>query len=181
MTKHNEQFTQATNKGIDYANDFFKASLEGIEKLAALQLNASRKLLTETTDAIKDITQTNNPKDLFEKVNQLATSSVETNIGNCRNVYEIMTEVQAQIGKSVENHIQSAQATIVSAVDDLTKFNSVAKSSAASESIKTWLDSTNQAMDAISKVASQITDYANKNISAATKATEEAVKKAVKK
>lgn len=181
MTKHNEQFTQATSNGIDCANDFLKTSLEGIEKLAALQLNASKKLLTETTDAIKDITQTNNPKDLFEKVNQLATSSVETNICNCRNIYEIMTEVQAKIGKYVENHIQTTQASIVGAVDDLTKFNSVAKSSAASESIKTWLDSTNQAMGAMTKVVSQITDYANKNISAATKATEDAVKKAVKK
>lgn len=181
MIKNNEQFTQATSKNIDYANEFFKTSIESIEKLTALQLNASKKFLNETTDAIKDITQTNNPKDLFEKVNQLATSSVENNISNCRNVYEIMTEVQAKIGKYVENHIQSTQENIVSAVDDLTKFNSVAKSSAASESIKTWLDSTNQAMGAMTKVASQITEYANNNINAATKATQDAVKKAVKK
>jgi phasin family protein len=181
MVKHNEQFTQTTNKSIDYANDFIKTSLEGIEKLTALQLGASKKFLTETTAAIKDITKTNNPKDLFDKVNQLATNSVENNICNCRNVYEILTEVQAKIGKQVESHIQATQENIVSTVDDLTKFNSMAKSSTASESIRTWLDSTNQAMGAMNKVVSQITEYANNNITAATKATEEAVKKAVTK
>ena len=181
MVKNNEQFTQATTKNIDYANEFLKTSIDSIEKLTALQLNASKKILSETTEAIKGITQTNNPKDLFEKINQLATSSVESNICNCRSVYDIMTEVQAKIGKYIENQIQSTQESIVSAVDDLTKFNSAAKSSAASESIKSWLDSTNQAMSAVTKVASQITELANNNINAATKATEEVVKKATRK
>lgn len=181
MIKSNEQFTQATHKNIDCANDFVQTSIESIEKLAALQLNASRKLLAETTDAIKDIAGSNNPKDLFEKVNQLATSSVESNMSNCRNVYDIMSEVQAKVSKYFESQIQCTQSSIVSAVDDLTKFNSAAKSSAASESIKTWLDSTNQAMSAMTKVAGQITEYANNNINAAAKATEAAVKKSVKK
>jgi phasin family protein len=178
MVKNNEQFAEATAKNLECANDFIKTSLESIEKLTALQLNASKKLLTETSEAIKEITRTNNPKDLFEKVNQLATSSVESNLYNCRSIYEIITEAQANAGKYVENQIHATQGNFVSAVDDLTKFNSSAKQSAASESIKSWLDTTNQAMNAMSKVTNQFKDIANNNIEAATKATADVVKKA---
>lgn len=181
MIKNNEQFTSTANKNIDNINEFLKFSLKSLEKLTSLQLNASKKLLSETTDTVKGIAQTNNPKDLFEKVNQLATNSVESNMVNCREVFDIMAEVQAEAGKYIENQIQSAQDNLVNVVDDLTKFNSVAKSSAASESIKTWLDSTNQAMSTVTKFAQQISDYTNSSLNTATKATEEVIKKSSKK
>lgn len=183
LNKTNEQFAQTTTKNVDTAHEFIQASLDSIEKLTKLQLNASKKFLDETSEAIKAITQTNNPKDLFEKVNQLASSSVENNISNCRDVYEIMTEVQSKIGKMVETQIQATQKSMVNAVDGLSKFNPSATKSngVASDSIKNWLNTTNQAMSAMSKVAAQVTEFTNNNIQAATKATENAVKKATGK
>lgn len=181
LNKSKEQFAEAAAKNVDTAHEFIQTSLDSIGKLTKLQLNASKKFLDETSKTIKEITQTNNPKDLFEKVNQLASSSVENNISNCRDVYEIMTEVQSKIGKLVETQIQSTQQNVISAVDGLAKFNTSAKSSSAAESIKNWLNTTNQAMSAMSKVAAQVTEFTNNNIHAAARATEGAVKKATAK
>src|SRR3990167_9603982 len=132
LNTNNEHFAKAANTQIDTASEFMQSSLDSIKKLTKLQLNASKKFLDETSRAIKDITKTNSPKDLFEKVNHLASSSVESNISNCRDVYEIMTEVQSKIGKLFETQIQATQQSMVSAVDGLSKFNpSTSKSNIA--------------------------------------------------
>lgn len=180
INKNTERFTEATAQSIDNARNFMQASLESIEKITRLNLDASRKLLEETSDAIKEISTINNPKDLFDRVNKLATHSVENNLCNCRDLYEIVTETQTKIGKMLESQLQTTQQNVVNAVEGLSHLTP-SKSTAASESLKNWVIGANQAMNTMSKVAAQVTEFTNNNIKAATTATANAVKKTTKK
>lgn len=177
VTKTVEQFSEAASQSVDSANEFIKTSLSSFEKITKLNIDASKKLLEETSEALKEFTEIKNPKDLFARVNSLATSSVEQNINNCRDLYEILTETQNKIGKLVEAQIQSAQQNVASAMENLSKFNP-SKSNIATESVKNWVNGTNQALETFNKVASQVTEFTNNNIKAATTATANAAKKA---
>ncbi|MFN7093774.1 MAG: phasin family protein, partial [Burkholderiales bacterium] len=162
MNKTTENFSEATVQTIDTAREFMQTSLESIEKMTRLNLDASKRILDETSQALKEMSSVNNPKDLLNRVNQLASSSVESNMCNCRDLYEILTEAQSKISKMFEIQIQATQKNVTSAVEGLSQLNP--KSTVASESIKNWLNGANQAMNTMNKMASQVTEFTNNNI-----------------
>src|SRR6185437_16603597 len=91
--------------------------------------------------------QTNQSKQLFEKVNKLAKNTVENNMSSCRNVCGIITETQSKISKMFESSIQNAQKNMVSATEKLSKINPTAKSNFGADAMQNWINSTNQAME----------------------------------
>ncbi|MFN8770270.1 MAG: phasin family protein [Neisseriaceae bacterium] len=173
---NNEQLTDATNNTIDAANDFFQTSLQSIEKLTKIQLEASKKALEDASKTIKDLASATNSKDLFDKVNELATNTVENNICNCKDAYEILAETQSKLGKVFETYFYTAQQNVSNTVDNLAKFNPV-KGNFAADSLKNFVNNTNQAIESFNKAASQVAEFANNNIKAAA-ATASTVKKA---
>lgn len=179
INQKNERLAEAASVSVDNAREFMQNSLESIEKVAKLQLDSSKKMLEETSQAIKEISSAANPKDFFSRLSQLATHSVESNISNCRDLYEIMSEVQTNLGKLIETNIQNTQQNIATAVEGLSKFNP--SNANASDSVKNWINSANQAMSNMQKMASQVTEFTNKNIKAATTAATATAKKATAK
>lgn len=175
INKKNERLAEAASVSVDNAREFMQTSLESIEKIAKLQLDSSKKMLEETSQAIKEISSAANPQDFFKRLSQLATHSVESNISNCRDLYEILSEVQSNVGKLIENNIQNTQQNIASAVEGLSKYTP--SNTKASESVKTWINSANQAISTMQKMAAQVTEFTNQNIKAATAAGATAAKK----
>ena len=176
MFKKSEQFTEVGNQCINVACDFAQTSLESLEKLTQLQLNNSKKILDETSKAIKEVSALDNPKDMFDKINHLATQAVESNIDNCRNIYEVVSDAQSKFSKMIESHFQQTQAKIVDSVDSFSKFSPLSSSNVVTDSVKTWVNNTNQAMNAMSKVASQVTEFATNNVKVATNSVKKATK-----
>ncbi len=176
--KTNERFTEATNNTVDTAYNFLQTSLESIEKLTKIQLESSRKILDETSQSIKDMAGVSNSKDLFDKVNQLATTTVEHNICNCRDAYDVLSNAQSQISKMFETYFQNAQQNMSSVVENFSQFNPTSKGNFASDSLKSWINGTNQAINTLTKMSSQVTEFAKNNVKAATTATANTVKAA---
>lgn len=178
MFNKQEQFAEVTGQAVDAALTVANTSLESIEKIASLNLESSRKFLTETSKAFRELSTLNTPKDFFERFNQLATTTVENQICNCRDIYEIVSSAQAKVGKLFENQLSMVNQNVNQAVDNLSQFGS---SSTSGDSVKSWINSATQAVNTATKMASQITEFANNNIKSATTATVDAVKKTVKK
>lgn len=181
MFKQNEQVKIETQKAIDTAMDLVTASIHSVEKLTHIQLETSRQILEDTTKALKELTAVTDAKEILSRVSEMATHAVEKNMASARDIYDVVNEVNAKINKIAETNLQVAQQSALNSVDGFANKFNTSGSQAASNSVKTWIDSTNQAISAVSKVASQVTEFANNNISAATTATVNAVKKAVNK
>ena len=171
----NKTLSAATEESVGHAKEFLQSSLKSIEKIAKLQLDSSKKILSETTDAIKEISSAKNPQDFFTRLNQLASKSVESNIANCRDLYKILSEVQANVGKLIENNIHNTQNHVAHAVEDFAKFKP--ENASASEAFKGWINSSNQAIATMQKVASQVTEFTKQNIKAASSTKKTAAKK----
>lgn len=169
MIKSKEQFANATGQTLDNAREVFQTSLESIEKLAKTNLAASKKFLEETSHALKDMTSVSNPKKLFDQVNQLATHTIENNISNCKDVYEIITTTQSKIGKMLEEHMRSTREAITQAFENVSHVTGNAKShNLGSDTLKSWMNSANQAMENMKKMASDVSAFASNNIKTAT-------------
>ncbi|MBY0379347.1 MAG: TIGR01841 family phasin [Burkholderiales bacterium] len=177
FNQNNEQFTEATNNTVNVACGFFQTSLDSIEKLTKIQLESSKKILDDASQTIKDISVATNPKELFDKVNKLATNTIESNICNYRNAYEIFANSQSKLGQLFETYFQTAQENVNITVDAMAQFNP-AKNNFATDSIKTFVANTTQAFDAFNKASSQVAQFANSNIQAAVATTANAVQKA---
>jgi|GEM_PF-1849087 len=181
MLKKNEQIAVETQKAIDTAMDLVSASISSVEKLTHIQLETSRQILEETSKAIKDLTNVSDPKEMFTRINQIATHAVEKNLASARDVYEVVNEVQAKISKVAEESMHNMQQAAISSVEGASQQFNPSGSAFASDALKGWINNANQALAAMNKVAAQVTEFANSNISAATKATVEAAKKTAKK
>jgi len=175
--KANEKFAEATNTTVDTAYNFLQTSLESIEKLTKIQLESSRKILDDTSKSIKDMATVGNSKELFDKVNQLATNTVEQNICNCRDAYDVLSNAQSQISKMFETYFQNAQQNVTDAVENFSQFKP-SKGNFASDSLKSWINGTNQAINTLTKMSSQVTEFAKNNVKTATTATANTVKAA---
>lgn len=180
MFKQNEQVKVEAQKAIDTAMDLVTTSIHSVEKLTHIQLETSRQILEETTKTLKELAQVTDAKEVLNRVSEMATHAVEKNIASARDIYDVVSEVRAKIGKIAEENIATAQQAALNSVEGFSKYNPNG-SQAASDSVKTWIDNANQALAAMSKVASQVTEFTNNNLSAATSATVNAVKNAVKK
>lgn len=99
MLKHNEQITAETQKAIDAALELLTTSIASVEKLTHIQVENSRQILEDTSQALKDLTQVSDPKDIFNRMNQVATHALEKNLKAAREVYEVITEVQTKVSK----------------------------------------------------------------------------------
>lgn len=180
MFSKNEQFAVEAQKTIDTAMELVSASIHGVEQLTHIQLEASRQILSETSQAVKDLATLTDAKQIFERVSAIAAQAVEKNMASARNAYEVINEVQAKISKVAEERVQSMQQAALNSVDGLSKFNPNG-TNFASDALKNWINTTNQAVAAMSKVATQVTEFTNSNLNAATSATFNAVKKVAKK
>jgi phasin family protein len=180
MLKKNEQIAVETQKAIDTAMDLVSASISSVEKLTHIQLEASRQILEETSKAIKDLANVSDPKEMFTRINQMATHAVEKNLASARDVYEVVNEVQSKISKVAEESMHNMQQAAISSVEGTSQFNPNG-STFASDALKGWINNANQALAAMNKVAAQVSEFTNSNISAATKATVDAAKKTTKK
>ena len=65
MFKANDQIKVETQKAIDVAMDLVTTSIHSIEKLTHIQLETSRQMLAETTQAIKELAGITDPKELM--------------------------------------------------------------------------------------------------------------------
>jgi phasin family protein len=171
MNNVKAQLSKSSEESIEATREVLKTSLASIEKLTKLNLDASKKFLAETTKALKEISGIKNPKDLFEKVNQLATHTVENNISNCRDVYDIISDTHSRIRKMVESHLQSAQKSLNSAADNFSKLNPGAKSPFSADAIKKWFEGTNEAMETLNKITANASKGFTKTSPAKTAAT----------
>ena len=180
MFKNNEQITAQTQKALDTALDLAAASIGSVEKLTHIQLESSRQIIEEASQAVKELATLTDPKAMFARVNQIATQAVERNIASARDVYAIVSAVQAKVSKVAEDSVQNLQQAALSSVEGLAKLNP-SGANLAGDSIKTWIDNTNQALSAMNKVAAQVNEFTTNNLNAATAATASSAKKTSKK
>lgn len=159
-----------TKPGFNFALFFATTTFDGIERLALLNLAATRSIF-ET--ALSNVTTLLGAKDVNSFVSlqkELATPSIEKGMEYSRNVIAIAAETKDKIAKEVEVHVADTNAKVSGMVEKALA-SAPAGSEVAVAAVKTAIKSANDAYEGLNKAAKKAAEVAEASVAAATDAT----------
>lgn len=177
MAKPNfEQLTAAQQANAEITLALVRTAFGGLERLAALNLNAAREFIDSTVNNTQALIGAKDVQD-FAKINQnLAQPNLEKAVEYSRNVYELITQVQKDVTEVIESQYSAFNQNANSAIEK-TVSNAPVGGDVVSAAMKSILSASTQTFDNFNRVAKQLADIADANVQAATNATAKAAGK----
>lgn len=172
-----EQFIEAQKANNEVLVGLVKKAFDGVEKLAALNLNASREFLDTAVSNADKLSTLKDPKELATVGSTLAQPSVEKVVSYSKSVYELLSSLQKDVVATAEAQFQKASKVAGDAFEKATA-NAPAGSEAITAAFKSAVAASNQALDSVTAATKQMAEVAESNLKAATEAATKAVSSA---
>src|SRR6476661_6760516 len=177
---------QATEKLIALNKDdyedalrFAGVALEGAERLIDLQLRTAKTALNDGMESAKVLASVKDFDQLAALKDTLVQPSLEKATAYAKEVYDVATGTQAELGKLVEEQVAEFNRQVISTLDQIVK-TAPAGSEVGIAAMKSTLAAVNSGFDNLTKVAKQFGEVTQNNIEVVANQTIEAAKKAKK-
>jgi phasin family protein len=167
MNNVTEQFAVINKAFTEAAVRFAKTSFDNTERLVALNVEAARHSLEESTKSVKALSDVKDPQDLLALRTKLAESAADKATGYSRHLYDLASNAQEEFTKLAEDNWALISKNLNSTVDQLTK-SAPAGTDGAFAALKSGIAASNAAMENVGKVSKQFSSIASANIKAAT-------------
>lgn len=154
------------NAGIGSVSLLANVTLDGVERLAALNLSAGRSIVEASFANFNALLGTTDVKSFVDLQQKLATPAIEKGMEYSRNVIAIASETKDKITKEVETRVAAVNANVAEALAA-----APAGPEVAVEAVKSAMKTANQAFEGLNKAARQAADVAEASVNAATEAT----------
>jgi phasin family protein len=154
-------------------------SFAGLEKLAELNLAATKSSLEESAEQMKALLEVKDVKALADFAAGSAQPTAEKVSAYAKHVYEITSDTSSEIAKLIEKQLADSNMSLHAAIDAMAK-NAPAGSEGVVTFMKSAVSAANTAYDQVNKATKQVVEMAEANIVAASK-TGAPVKAAAKK
>jgi phasin family protein len=170
----------ALNKAnFEAALRFAGVALEGAERLIDLQMKTARSALNDGIESAKLLAGVRDFEQLAALKDTLVQPSVEKANAYAKQVYDVATATQSDLGRLVEEQVTEFNKQVISALDQIVK-NAPAGSEVGIAAMKQTLAAVNSGFDNMTKVAKQMGEATQNNIEVVANQTIEAAKKAKK-
>jgi phasin family protein len=179
MYNATEQFAELNKASYDNAIKLASLSLDKVERLAKLNLQAAKAALEQGVTNANAVAGVKDVQEFFTLRAKLAEAQVQTALGYSRGVYEIASEAQADLSALTEEALASYTKGMAAWVEKATK-NAPAGSDVAVTALKSTVAATTAAFDQISKATKQVVSFTDASVRAATANTGAAPKAAGK-
>ncbi|WP_174874329.1 phasin family protein [Vogesella oryzae] len=180
MITSNEQLNKLSFGALDMAFRMAQISLDSTEKFAKLSLELSKQSLEDNVKLARELGDVKEPQQAVSSLNQLAARNLEQAVANSRNVYDIVSQTQAELGKLAEENFNELNKSVIGNLEALTK-NAPAGSETLVNTLKSGLAASTAALHTLTKAGQQVVEFADSSVKAATSATADAVKSAAKR
>ena len=156
-----EQFHAVQLSSLETFFELSARALGGAEKIAALNLQTAKRLISETQETTQTTASSKNPQELSAQLfsAQALTHGTDKAIAYWRHAYEIGTATAAEITKLIEADASEAKTKWLSALDAAVK-NAPAGTENVVTLMKTALNGANDAYDGMQKATKQATEVA---------------------
>lgn len=169
MVTKSEDFANAGKNGIETAAKLANVAFDSVERLAALNLEATRSLLETSVNNANALFAAKDAKTLFDLQTTLAQPVIEKTVAYSKNVYEIASQTKEKLAKVFESQLDDVNAKFTGLVVKALN-NAPAGSGVAVATVKSAIAAANSAYDGLNKAAKTVADIADANIAAATAA-----------
>ena len=143
-------------------------TLEGFEKLAELNLAATKSTMDESAEQLKALLEVKDVKALADFAAGSAQPGADKMTAYAKHVYEITSDTGSEIAKLVEKQFSDVNRQMHSAIESLAK-NAPAGSEGVVTFMKSAVAAANTAYDQVNKATKQVVELAEANMVAAGK------------
>ena len=152
-------YTKGSPKSaIEDAMKFATVSLDSIERMFALNLEAVKVSLDVTAKKAKAVGAVKEAQELNGLTTKASETGIEFMTGYSKNLYEISSAAQAKFSALVEERIASFQKSVVEGLDKASK-SALPSSDVAYAAIKSSMAASTAAMDTLTKAGKQLSTY----------------------
>ena len=174
-----EQLIAINKAGLEAALRFAGLALDGAERLIDLQLKTAKSALADGIQNARAFTAVRDLDQLAALKDTVVQPSLEKATAYAKEVYDVTTATQVDLGKLVEEQVSEFNRQMISALDQLVK-TAPAGSEVGIAAMKSTLAAVNSGFDNFTKVAKQFGEVTQNNIEVVANQTIEAAKKAKK-
>ncbi len=161
-----EQLASAQKANAEVMMALVRTGFDGIERLTALNIAASRELLNHVLANTKEMMGAKDTEEL-KKINEAMTKpGMERWMNYSRSLYQISSDMQKEISTVMETQYEGFNEKASKAIDKTVASTPVGGDVFAA-AMKSMLDASNKAYDNISSMAKQLSDIAESNLQAA--------------
>ncbi|MDX5364062.1 MAG: phasin family protein [Pseudazoarcus pumilus] len=169
-----EQIAAANKANLEAFVSIANSAFANAEKLAALNLSAARAVVEDGISNARSLMGVKDVQELFTLQGTLGKPLVEKAVSYNRSLYELATSNQEQMTKLFDKQVGELNKAFTGLIDKAAE-SAPAGSDVAFAAMKSAMAAANSAYDSVNKVAKQVAELAEANVSAATDATVKAV------
>lgn len=169
-----DQLAAAQKANAEVTMALMRTAFEGMEKLAALNMAASREFFNASVANVQQVLSAKDAQELAKVNASLSQPNVQKLMDYSRNVYDLVTQMQQEVTKVMDAQYSSFSKK-ASATIEKTSAQAPVGGDVFAAAMKSMLDATNQAFGNMQSMARQMTEIADANLQAASSATAKAV------
>ncbi|HEX6736538.1 MAG TPA: phasin family protein [Azonexus sp.] len=169
-----EQLAAAQKANAEVMMSLLRTAFTGVERLTALNLAASREFFNNSVANTQQLLAAKDANEVAKLNSELAKPGVEKVVDYSRNVYDLVTQMQKEITTVIEAQYSSFTKNASSAVEKAK--TAPVGGDVFAATMESMLNASNKAFDNMNSMAKQLSDIAEANLQAATKAVVPAAK-----
>ncbi len=170
MSNNNlEQLATAQKANAEVMMALVRSAFSGMEKLAALNLAATRDIFNASVASAQQLSNLKDPQELVKANASLAQPNVQKMMEYSRNVYDLVAGMQKEITSVMEAQYSSFNRNASTAIEKSTA-NAPVGGDVFAAAMKQMLQASNKTYDSMTMMAKQMAEIAEANIKATTSA-----------
>lgn len=166
MIKTPEQLAELNRGTIEAALSLAKVSMDSMEKMARLQMEAAREALQQSLEQTKKAADAKDPQALVTMRAAALEQGLEQLAAYSRSVYDLAAKTQTDVGKIIEQRFNAFNREVTQMIEEAAK-SAPSGSEPAVAIVKQMMATNKQMIDALNKVAKQVAETAEANVKAA--------------
>lgn len=163
-----DQFNSTNKAGIETLARLASTTFAGMERLAALNLNAVRTLMEQGTNTSRALLAADDAQGVLSLPGKLAQTDVKKAADYTRRVYEIANQTRESLSKVVESQVSELKTNLGMQLDQAVK-SAPAGSDLALNALRSALAAANSAYESMNKTARQAGELTEANLAVAAK------------
>jgi phasin family protein len=152
MATKQDQFNELQKKNLEAAMRLAQMSIENSQRIMELQVATAKSLFEEGVQNAKALSTVKDPKEMMELRTQYAQSTTEKMLACAREMAELTSRTQAEVGKLVGEQLTTGGQDVFEAMQKMFKGMPITDQNAMS-AIQTAMDTTRAAFEQMSRAS----------------------------
>lgn len=154
MAGKQDQFNELQKKNLEAAMRLAQLSIENSQRIMEIQVTTAKSLFEEGVQNAKALSSVKDPKDLMDLRTHYAQSTTEKMLACAREIAEITTSTQAEVGKLVGEQLSTGGHDIFEAMQKMFKGMPITDHNALG-AMQTAMDTTRAAFEQMTRASTE--------------------------